>query len=107
MTKKIWESVDEVHNHAKKAVNKRVRDLVKKETLFKYYNNKQNKGWVGNSIESDWFNIPNNSRKEADIPYLDLDIKVTPIRLTKNGWSAKERLTLNIFDFSDEYTRKF
>jgi len=107
MTEKIWQSVDEVHNHAKKAVNQRVRDLVKDETLLKYYDKKNNKGWVGNSIESDWFSITNNSRKEADIPYLDLDIKVTPIRLTKNGWSAKERLTLNLFDFNDEYNKTF
>lgn len=107
MTQKRWESVEEVHNHAKQAVNKKVRDLVKEETLHKYYETRNNKGWVGNSIESDWFSVPNNSRKEADIPHLDLDIKVTPIRLTKNGWSAKERLTLNIFNFYDESNRTF
>lgn len=107
MTEKIWKSVDEVHSHAELAINKKVRDLVKDETLMKYYEKRNNKGWVGNSIESDWFSIPNNSRKEADIPYLDLDIKVTPIRLTKNGWSAKERLTLNLFDFNEEHNKTF
>lgn len=107
MDEKIWGSVEEVHEHASKAVNKKIKDLVTNETVEKYYANTSNKGWIGNAIESDWFQVPNNSRKEADIPYLDLEIKVTPIRETKKGWSAKERLVLNIFDFNDEYKRKF
>src|SRR5699024_6624251 len=73
----------------------------------KYYTKPNNKGWIGNSIESDWFKIPSNNRNEADIPYLGLEIKVTPIVSTRNGWSAKERLVLNIFDFHDEYKRDF
>lgn len=104
MTKK-WNSIKEVHAHAKKAVNKRVKEVVKPETVLNY--NPKNKGWVGNSIESDWFGIPNNSKKEADFPNLNLELKVTPIRKTRNGWSAKERLVLNIFDFHEEYKRQF
>lgn len=100
-----WNSITEVHAHAKKAVNKKLKEIVKPETVFHY--NYKNKGWVGNSIESDWFGIPNNSRKEADFPNLNLELKVTPIRKTRKGWSAKERLVLNIFDFHDEYKRKF
>jgi len=107
MLEEIWKSVEEVHNHGKLAVSKTIRELVKDETLQKYYKSRNNKGWVGNSVESDWFYIPNNSRKEADIPHLNLDIKVTPIKYTRNGWSAKERLTLNLFNFFDEHTRKF
>ncbi|MGO2205083.1 Sau3AI family type II restriction endonuclease [Staphylococcus xylosus] len=107
MSEKIWESVEEVHEHAKEAVNKKIKDLVTKETVEKYYAKRNNKGWIGNAIESDWFNVPNNSRHEADIPYLGLEIKVTPIKKTRNGWSAKERLVLNIFDFNDEYKRSF
>lgn len=102
-----WKSVNEVHNKALSAINKPIRDLVSSETLQKYYDKPNNKGWIGNSIESDWFYIPNNSRNEADIPYLDLEIKVTPIKMTKAGWSAKERLVLNIFDFHDEVNRTF
>lgn len=102
-----WNSVEEVHNHGLEAVGKTVRTLVKTETVEKYYLKPSNKGWLGNAIESDWFDIPNNNRSEADIPYLNLEIKVTPIYKTRKGWSAKERLTLNIFDFYDEYQREF
>ncbi|SFB98987.1 DNA mismatch repair protein MutH [Bacillus sp. OV322] len=104
-----WESVEEVHNHAKAAIGKQIREIIKEGTIKKYYDNPKNKGWVGNSIESDWFYIPNNSRHEADIPYLNLEIKATPIiKHSKNKvWSAKERLVLNIFDFNDEYKRTF
>ena len=104
---KKWNSVEEVHKHAKNAVGQKSRNLVSEETVDKYYASPNNKGWLGNAIESDWFQIPNNSRAEADIPYLNLEIKVTPIKETKKGWSAKERLTLNIFDFNDEYKRSF
>lgn len=104
---KYWASLDEIHSHALNTVGKQVKDLVKVETLEKYYAKPNNKGWIGNSIESDQFGIANNSRKEADVPNLNLEIKVTPIRNTKHGWSAKERLSLNIFDFDDEYKRDF
>lgn len=104
---KKWLSVKEVHEQALRAVDKPIKDLVMKETLKKYYEKPRNKGWIGNSIESDWFYVKNNNNKEADIPYLNLEIKVTPIMKTRNGWSAKERLVLNIFDFHDEYKRNF
>lgn len=104
---KKWDSVTEVHEHALSAVDKPIRSLVLSETLAKYELSPQNKGWIGNSIENDWFDIPNNNRNEADIPYLGLEIKVTPIKMTKNGWSAKERLVLNIFDFHEEYKKDF
>lgn len=107
MCEKKWSSVEEVHNRGKEAINKQIFELVKDETVEKYWNNTKNKGWIGNSIESDWFKIPNNSRHEADIPYLNLEIKVTPIKKNSKGWVAKERLVLNIFDFNDEYKRTF
>ncbi|MFL2098307.1 Sau3AI family type II restriction endonuclease [Marinilactibacillus psychrotolerans] len=104
---KKWKSVTEVHEHALSAVDKPIKSLVLSETLAKYELSPQNKGWIGNAIENDWFGIPNNNRNEADIPYLGLEIKVTPIKKTKNGWSAKERLVLNIFDFHEEYKKDF
>lgn len=107
MEEKKWSSVEEVHSHAQDAIGKLVKSLVTETTLQKYFDKPDNKGWIGNAIERDWFGIPNNSRHEADIPYLGLEIKVTPIRNTRNGWSAKERLVLNIFDFKDEYKRDF
>lgn len=107
MEEKVWHSVEELHEQALKAVGKPLKELVKEETVQKYYDNPKNKGWIGNSIESDWFGLANNSRQEADFSNLGVELKVTPIRQTKAGWSAKERLSLNIFDFNDEYKRTF
>jgi len=104
---KVWTSVGELHKKALDSVGKPVKGLVKERTVQKYYDNPKNKGWIGNSIESDWFGLANNSRKEADFVNLGVELKVTPIRQTKVGWSAKERLSLNIFDFNDEYKKKF
>ena len=36
MENKKWKSVEEVHNHAKKAVNKKIKDLTTQETVDKY-----------------------------------------------------------------------
>lgn len=104
---KKWKSVEGLHTHAKQAIGKQIKNLVKPETTQKYYDNPKNKGWIGNSIEADYFGLPNNSRKEADFANLGVELKVTPIKMTKKGWSSKERLTLNIFDFHDECTRTF
>ena len=107
MDEKKWHSVAELHEQALKAVGNPVKNLVEEETVNYYYKNPKNKGWIGNSIESDWFGLANNSRQEADFANLGVELKVTPIRQTKAGWSAKERLSLNIFDFHDEYKREF
>lgn len=107
MKETVWYSVEDLHNHAKKTTDKQIKDLVQESTTDKYYANPKNKGWIGNSIESDWFGLANNSRQEADFLDLGVELKVTPIIMTKKGWSAKERLTLNIFDFYDEYKRNF
>ncbi|PEX04823.1 hypothetical protein CN453_04750 [Bacillus cereus] len=104
---KVWQSVEELHNHAKQAIGRQIKNLVKPETTQKYYDSPKNKGWIGNSVESDYFGLPNNSRKEADFANLGVELKVTPIKMTKKGWSSKERLTLNVFDFHDECTRTF
>ena len=101
----MWQSVEELHNHAKQAIGRQIKNLVKPETTQKYYDSPKNKGWIGNSVESDYFGLPNNSRKEADFANIGVELKVTPIKMTKKGWSSKERLTLNVFDFHDECTR--
>ncbi len=107
MKEKAWNSIEELHKQALKAVGKPLKELVEEESIDYYYSNRLNKGWIGNSIESDWFGLANNSRQEADFADLGVELKVTPIRQTKAGWSAKERLSLNIFDFNDEYKRTF
>lgn len=107
MEEKVWNSIEELHEQALKAVDLPLKDLVEEDTVDNYYVNPKNKGWIGNSIESDWFGLANNSRREADFANLGVELKVTPIRQIKAGWSAKERLSLNIFDFNDEYKRTF
>lgn len=109
---KKWESIDDVHSHALKMVGNQINTLVSNETTKKYYKNPKNKGWIGNSIESDWFGLANNSRHEADFSSIGLELKVTPIKKVNSGknnekWVAKERLVLGIFDFNDEYKRSF
>lgn len=104
---KKWRTVSEITERAKMMENRLVRDLVSDKSLEKYYDKCNNKGWMGQAIESDTFELPNNSSKFADFKAVGVELKVTPIRKVKNGWSAKERLVLNIFDYNDEYKRQF
>ena len=51
MENKKWKSVEEVHNHAKKAVNKKIKDLTTQETVEKYYANTKNKGGLATQLK--------------------------------------------------------
>lgn len=105
--RRIWKSIQELMDYSKKTVGQPIKALVDDTTVDYYYTHKNNKGWVGNSMESDYFGLPNNNRAEADFPEIHTELKITPMKQTKRGWSAKERLSLNIMDFKEEYKNTF
>jgi DNA mismatch repair protein MutH len=62
------------------------------------------KGSVGTALEKGFFNIPQNSRAEADIPHLGVEIKTCPLKYNgdRTRLSIKEPLSLNIINYFDE-----
>jgi DNA mismatch repair protein MutH len=65
------------------------------------------KGGMGNLVEECYFGYKANSHAEADFTEAGVELKVTPYKRVKKGFSAKERLVLtmiNYFDVAKETT---
>ncbi|MGE7885130.1 hypothetical protein [Bacillus sp. NPDC094077] len=40
---KVWQSVEELHNHAKQIIGRQMKNLIKPESTQKYFDNPKNK----------------------------------------------------------------
>ena len=69
--------------------------------------NPKNKGRLGNIIEEGIFGYPINSDPSSDFDYLGVELKTTGLRKTKNGFTAKERLTLCALNYFDVLKETF
>jgi DNA mismatch repair endonuclease MutH len=59
---------------------------------------KRGKAEVGHAVES-WFDIPRNSRSEADFPGAGIELKAVPVRLAGSSSRVKERTFLSMIDY--------
>lgn len=64
----------------------------------------KNKGVVGQLVEK-YFGLSNNNLSQPDFTSLGIDaeLKTTPIKITRNGHTAKERLVLGMIDFANDH----
>ncbi len=61
-----------------------------------------NKGAFGQKVEKYYFGYENNSSKEADFSKCNLELKITPLKVLKNGQlRPKERMVCNIINFDE------
>jgi len=101
---------DSVYNFAKKLTGKTLRDILSPQIIQETENlfvNNGNKGRFGHKIEKHYFGYDINSKQGADFP-CGLELKVTPIKLNKNGLlSPKERLKHNIINFNTIVNEKW
>lgn len=98
---KKFETTEALVNYSATAEQKTFRELCKNKRTV-------HKGGLGHIIEESFFGYTINSNKEADFKELGIELKVTPIKLNKNGsLSAKERLVLNIINYMEEYQQTF
>jgi len=98
---KEFKTVEEVHNHAKKAVGKTVLELNNFKTT------KQSKSSVGDAFEN-WFGKKKDSSGKPDMEEAGVELKATPFKRLKSGkFSAKERLVLNIINYHDTAKETF
>ncbi|WP_455543513.1 Sau3AI family type II restriction endonuclease [Intestinibacter sp.] len=75
---------------------------------FERLKNKKNKGALGHVIEESYFGYDINSDSNPDFLVAGIELKVTPFKVNKNKTiSAKERLVLNVIDYSEEYKHDF
>lgn len=98
---------EEIQTISKSVLGKSVNDILKDEHII--INNKEkNKGGLGQLVEKYLFGIENNNNSEPDFMPAGIELKLTPYKkISKGQLSAKERLTLNIIDFKEEYKNEF
>lgn len=98
---------EQVHNRAKDAVGKTMRELYNSAGIYDVDDLVKNKSFIGDAFEC-WMKVPKNSRAEADIVEAGVELKATPYKVLKSGKkSAKERLVLNIIDYVEEAKQTF
>ena len=66
-----------------------------------------NRGDLGQIVEENWYGYAPNNDAEPDFPEAEVELKVSPYKMTGNGPSAKERLVCNIINYMEEYNRTF
>ncbi len=98
---------EEIQTISKSVLGKSVNDILKEEHII--INDKEkNKGGLGQLVEKYLFGIENNNNSEPDFMPAGIELKLTPYKKIRKGQlSAKERLTLNIIDFKEEYKNEF
>ena len=95
---------ENIYEVAKSLEGKTLGQLDKSGWLDK---KKQDKGAIGNMIQSDFFGIPANSIKGPDFIYHDVELKVTPVLKNRKGFSSKERLVLGMINYMEDYEIPF
>lgn len=66
------------------------------------------RGAFGDSIEYSYFGIEPNSVQGPDFPDAGLELKTTPVKMTKRGkLAAKERLVITMIDYMTVVNEKF
>jgi DNA mismatch repair protein MutH len=78
-------------------------EIVKEVTEEEYkvsYENKSRKGGLGEIIEERYFHYKADNISKADFPEAEVELKVTPYRINRNGSvSAKERLIISMINY--------
>ena len=97
----------EIELISKSAIGKSVNDILNTEVIT-IEDKETNKGGLGQLIEKYLFGMDNNSDSEPDFMPAGIELKVTPYKKIKGGkLSTKERLVLNIIDYTTEYKNTF
>ncbi|MCL6428878.1 Type-2 restriction enzyme Sau3AI [Spiroplasma sp. JKS002669] len=102
------ETEEQVIKMAESLKNKSVNQIIKEIKWIDNDVNLENKGYVGNIIES-YFGIKRNNFSKPDLHHLGIEIKSTPLKKLKNkeDFSIKERMVLNIINFNQENLNDF
>jgi len=92
-----------IEQHAIKLLNKSLRILYGNSIE----QDKTHKGKLGQLVEELHFHYKPNSKSKADFSEAGVELKTTPIKQIKKGFSAKERVIFGIINFKKEYKTSF
>ncbi|MBO3077766.1 DNA mismatch repair protein MutH [Mammaliicoccus vitulinus] len=90
-----YRTKEEVHNRAREAVGRTIKELNGGFTL------RESKSSVGDAFEL-WFGVEKNSDRRPDLVEAGVELKATPIHKIKSGeYRSKERLVLSIINYEE------
>ncbi|MDO5825292.1 MAG: MutH/Sau3AI family endonuclease, partial [Methanosphaera sp.] len=88
-----FESIDQLMFYSRRIINKSLNDIISENQFFsEKHSMKTKKGVLGNLIETEFYQYPNNNVAKADFENLGVELKTTGMIKTSNGLRAKERL---------------
>ena len=97
-------SAQSILDFARKLLGKSVHSLYPTAK----YNQRGNKGGLGQVVEKVHFGYENNSNSEPDFPKAGVELKCTPLKEICDGsMLSKERLVLNVIDYVEEAKKTF
>lgn len=82
---------------ANELIGKTFKEICKPDELDKYDNSK-NKGLLGYLIEEQVFGLKRNSKRESDLPNLEIKTSECYRRKTDGKFSSKSRLVLGMIN---------
>lgn len=89
-------------------INNRDKNFIDSLKKDKLINNTNAKGQLGNFIEKYYFGYEPNSNQEADLSKVGIEIKQTPIDITKKGIKkAGERLSITMISYKEPVEEDF
>ncbi|PTK72811.1 Sau3AI family type II restriction endonuclease [Staphylococcus haemolyticus] len=96
-----YKTKEAVHNRAKEAVGKTLKELNNGAPINQYKNS------VGDAFEA-WFGKTKDSDSKPDMEEAGVELKATPFKKLKSSkYSAKERLVLNIINYEKVAEEQF
>lgn len=97
--------LNSVLQYAKLLINKCLLEVLSNNDAKEKY---IGKGGFGNKVEEKYFFLKNNSEDRPDFKDINLELKVTPLKLLKKGiMSPKERLVLGKINYNNIVLEKF
>ena len=101
-------SEQSIVKYAKKLIGKSLQEILDLSLTTRKINLK-NKGLAGLIIEREWFGIEQNSSQLPDFDKVGIELKIIPLKRTKNGIVVKERTkicSMNYMTLPDEIWEK-
>ncbi len=92
-----------IFEYSKNLLGKTLRDFITED-----YSLKKGKGSIGQMVENLFFLIETNSNPDADFYSAGMELKCTPLKLSKDEkYLIKERLVCNMINYSEVIKESF
>jgi DNA mismatch repair protein MutH len=98
-------TVSQLIEKAKSIENQKISDIGREVGVLDDTYRMYTKSIIANIVETNFFGIPTNSSEKPDFDYLNIELKVSPLKYvpSRNLYNMKERCVLKMVDYNDVY----